>query len=138
MKQPQHDFSAQTDLIATTSLPQVSLLEKSQPNLTLELTRGSPPGTPSRKKKKRNTANSNYCGNVFSGSKMDNDNGSVWINGNAKNCKYWVYLYYTDLSCKHEDKKMFAKITQYYCKSHNPYKILRPKHVLENVSITYM
>ena len=66
MKQPQHDFSAQTDLIATTSLPQVSLLEKSQPNLTLELTRGSPPGTPSRKKKKRNTANSNYCGNVFS------------------------------------------------------------------------
>ena len=27
MKQPQHDFSAQTDLIATTSLPQVSLLE---------------------------------------------------------------------------------------------------------------
>ena len=66
MKQPQHDFSAQTDLIATTSLPQVSLLEKSQPNLTLELTRGSPPGTPSRKKKKRNTANSNNCGNVFS------------------------------------------------------------------------
>ena len=138
MKQPQHDFSAQTDLIATTSLPQVSLLEKSQPNLTLELTRGSPPGTPSRKKKKRNTANSNYCGNVFSGSKMDNDNGSVWINGNAKNCKYQVRLYYTGLSCKDEDEEMFAKITKYYYKRHNPYKILRPKYVLKNVSITYM
>ena len=66
MKQPQRDFSAQTSLITTTSLPQVSLLENYQPNLTLELTAGSPPGTPSRKKKKRNTANSNYCGNVFS------------------------------------------------------------------------
>ena len=66
MKQPQRGFSAQTGLITTTSLPQVSLLENYQPNLTLELTAGSPPGTPSRKKKKRNTANSNYCGNVFS------------------------------------------------------------------------
>ena len=56
----------QTGLITTTSSPQVSLLENYQPNLTLELTAGSPPGTPSRKKKKRNTANSNYCGNVFS------------------------------------------------------------------------
>ena len=66
MKQPQRGFSAQTGLITTTSSPQVSLLENYQPNLTLELTAGSPPGTPSRKKKKRNTANSNYCGNVFS------------------------------------------------------------------------
>ena len=66
MKQPQRGFSAQTGLITTTSLPQVSLLENYQPNLTLELTAGSPPGTPSRKKKKRNTANSNYCGNEFS------------------------------------------------------------------------
>ena len=64
MKWPQCDFSAQTDLTATTSLPQVSLLENSQPNLTLELTACSPPGTPSWKKKKRNTANSNYCRNV--------------------------------------------------------------------------
>ena len=32
MKQPQRDFSAQTDLIASTSLPQVSLLENSQLN----------------------------------------------------------------------------------------------------------
>ena len=116
MKQPQGGFSAQTGLITTTSSPQVSLLENYQPNLTLELTAGSPPGTPSRKKKKRNTANSNYCGNVFSWSKMDNDNGSVWINGNAKNCKYWVHLYYTGLSCKDEDEEMFAKITKYYCK----------------------
>ena len=38
MKQPQRDFSAQTDLIATTGLAQVSLLENSHPNLTLELT----------------------------------------------------------------------------------------------------
>ena len=46
MKQPQRDFSAQTDLIATTSLPQaqVSLLENYQPNLTLE--------PPQRKRKK--------------------------------------------------------------------------------------
>ena len=66
------------------------------------------------------------------GSKMDSDNGSVWINGNAENCKY------TGLSYKHEDKEMFAKITQYYCKCHNHYKILRPKYVLENVTITYM
>ena len=51
MKQPQRDFSAQKDLIVTTGLPQVSLLENSQPNLTLELISGSPPGTPSRKKK---------------------------------------------------------------------------------------
>ena len=64
MKQPQRHFSAQTDLIAITSLPQVSLLENSQPNLTLELTACSLPGTPSRKKKKRNTSDSNYCGNV--------------------------------------------------------------------------
>ena len=64
MKQPQRDFSAQTDLIAITSLPQVSLLENSQPNLTLELTACSLPGTPLRKKKKRNTSDSNYCGNV--------------------------------------------------------------------------
>ena len=64
MKQPQRDFSAQTDLIATTSLPQVSLLENSQPNLTLELTTCSPSRTPSRKKKNWNTAKSNYCGNV--------------------------------------------------------------------------
>ena len=51
MKQPQRDFSVQTDLIATTSLPQVSLMEKSQPNLTLEPTACSTHGTPSRKKK---------------------------------------------------------------------------------------
>ena len=46
IKQPQRDFSAQTDLIATTSLPQaqVSLLENYQPNLTLE--------PPQRKRKK--------------------------------------------------------------------------------------
>ena len=62
-KQPQRDFFAQTDLIATTSLPQVSLLEISRPNVALELTACSPPGAPSRKKK-RNTADSNYCGNV--------------------------------------------------------------------------
>ena len=62
-KQPQRDFFAQTDLIATTSLPQVSLLEISRPNVTLELTACSPPGARSRKKK-RNTADSNYCGNV--------------------------------------------------------------------------
>ena len=55
MKQPQRDFSAQTSLITTTSLPQVSLLENYQPNLTLELTAGSPPGNPSRKKKKKET-----------------------------------------------------------------------------------
>ena len=56
MKQPQRDFSAQADLITTTSLTQVSLLENSRHNLTLKLTACSPPGTPSRKKKKRNTA----------------------------------------------------------------------------------
>ena len=69
---------------------------------------------------------------------MDNDNGWVWINGNTKNCKYWVHLYYTGLSCKNEDEEMFAKITQCYCKTHNPYKILRPKYVLKNVIITHM
>ena len=52
MKQPQGDFSAQTDLIATTSLPPVALLENSQLNLTLKLTTCSPPGTLSREKKK--------------------------------------------------------------------------------------
>ena len=62
MKQPQRDFSAQINLIATTSLPQVSLLENSQPDLTLELIAWSPPETPSKKKKKRNTADSNFCG----------------------------------------------------------------------------
>ena len=42
-------------------------MENSQPNVTLELTAWSPAGTPSRKKKKINTADSNYCGNlVFS------------------------------------------------------------------------
>ena len=46
MKQLQRDFSAQTDLSATTSIPQVSLLENSQPNFTMELTACSPPGTP--------------------------------------------------------------------------------------------
>ena len=52
MKQSQRDFSAQTDLIATTGLAQVSLLENSYPNLTLELTASLPPGNLSRKKKK--------------------------------------------------------------------------------------
>ena len=51
MKQPQRDFSVQTDLITTTSLPQVSLMEKSQPNLTLEPTACSTHGTPQGKKK---------------------------------------------------------------------------------------
>ena len=64
------------------------------------------------------------------GSKIDNDNGSVWINGNAKNCKYWAHLYYTGLSCRDEDKEMFAKITKYYCKRHKPCQILRPKYAL--------
>ena len=62
---------------------------------------------------------------------MHNDNGSIWINGNAKDCKYWVHLYYTGLSCKDEDEEMIAKITKYYCKRHNPYKTLRPKYVLK-------
>ena len=53
MKQPQCDFSAQTDLTATTSLPQVSLLENSQPNLTLELTACSPPWNPRMEKEKK-------------------------------------------------------------------------------------
>ena len=111
MKQPQRGFSAQTGLITTTSLPQVSLLENYQPNLTLELTAGSPPGTPSRKKKKRNTANSNYCGNVVFSMRVKWTMITVQFrfNGNAKNCKYWVHLYYTGLSCKHEDEEMFAK-----------------------------
>ena len=52
MKQPQRDFSAQINVVATTSLPQLSLLENSQPNLTLELTACSPTETPSKKKKK--------------------------------------------------------------------------------------
>ena len=43
---------------------------------------------------------------------MDNDNGSVWINANAMNCKCFVYLYCIDLSCKGEDEKMFVKITK--------------------------
>ena len=50
MKQSQRDFSAQTDLIATTGLTQVS--QNSHPNLTLELTASLPPGNLSRKKKK--------------------------------------------------------------------------------------
>ena len=51
---------------------------------------------------------------------MYNDNGSVWIKGNAKNCEYSVHLYYTGLSCKDEDEEMFAKITKYHCKRYNP------------------
>ena len=138
MKQPQHDFSAQTDLIATTSLPQVSLLEKSQPNLTLELTRGSPPGTPSRKKKKRNTANSNNCGNVFS-------MGVKWTMIMAQFRLMVIVriantgsIYTTLAYLAKMEMKRFAKIAQYYCKTHNPYKILRPKYVLKNVIITHM
>ena len=50
MKQPQRDFSAQTDLFTTTSLPQVSLLENSQPNLTVALITYSFPGTPQGKR----------------------------------------------------------------------------------------
>ena len=69
---------------------------------------------------------------------MDNDNSWVWINGNAQNCKYWIHLYYTGLTCKDEDEEMSAKITKYCCKRHKPYKILGPKYVLKNVSITYM
>ena len=52
MKQPERDFSAQTDLFTTTSLPQVSLLENSQPNLTVVLIAYSFPGTPQGKRKK--------------------------------------------------------------------------------------
>ena len=52
MEQSQRDFSAQTDLIATTGLAQVSLLENSHPNLTLELTASLPSGNLSKKKKK--------------------------------------------------------------------------------------
>ena len=47
-------------------------------------------------------------------------------------------LYYTGLSCINEDEEMFAKITQYYCNTHNPYKILRSKYVLKNVIIMHM
>ena len=81
MKQPPRDCSAQRDLTATTSLPQVSLLENSQPNLILELTACSTPGTTPKIEKKRNTVYCNYCGkcNIQRGSKIDNDDGSVWI-----------------------------------------------------------
>ena len=52
MKQTQRDFSAQTDLFTTTSLPQVSLLKNFQPNLSVELIAYSLPGTPQGKRKK--------------------------------------------------------------------------------------
>ena len=124
MKQPQGDFSAQTDLIATTSLPPVALLENSQLNLTLKLTTYSPPGTLSREKKKGNTTDSNYCKkcSVQYGSKIGSDNSLVWINSNAKNCKYWVHLYYTGLSCKDEMKKCLLKSQYMIVKDITPIK----------------
>ena len=134
MKQQQRDFSVQADLVTTTSFPEVSMMENSQPDLTLEPTGCSTPGTPSRKKKKRNNTDSNYCGicNIQYGSRMDNDYGSLWINCSAKSCKYWVHLFCIGLSCKDENEEVFAKITKYYCKRHNPHKIPRPKCVLKN------
>ena len=134
MKQQQRDFSVQADLVTTTSFPEVSMMENSQPNLTLEPTGCSTPGTPSRKKKKRNNTDSNYCGicNIQYGSRMDNDYGSLWINCSAKSCKYWVHLFCIGLSCKDENEEVFAKITKYYCKRHNPHKIPWPKRVLKN------
>ena len=52
MKQTQRDFSVQTDLFTTTSLPQISLLKNFQPNLTVKLIAYSLPGTPQGKRKK--------------------------------------------------------------------------------------
>ena len=43
---------------------------------------------------------------------MDNDNGSVWIDCNAKNCKYLVHLCCIGLSCKGEGEEMFVKNTK--------------------------
>ena len=83
------------------------------------------PRNPLKGKEKRNTADSNYCKKcVQYGSKIGSDNSLFWINSNAKNCKYWVHLYYTGLSCKDEDEEMFAKITKYFCKRHNSYTLL--------------
>ena len=98
------------------------------------------PGTPPRKKKKRNTTNSNYCGicNIQYGSRMDNDYGLLWINCSAKSCKYWVHLFCIGLSCKDENEEVFAKITKYYCKRHNPHKIPWPKCVLKNAEVLHI
>ena len=104
----------------------------------MELTGGSPPGTPSRKKKKRNTANSNNCGNVFS-------MGVKWTMIMAQFRLMVIVriantgsIYTTLAYLAKMEMKRFAKIAQYYCKTHNPYKILRPKYVLKNVIITHM
>ena len=55
MKQPQRDFSAQTGLITTTSLPQVSLLENYQPKLNPGTNRRLTPWNPLKEKEKKET-----------------------------------------------------------------------------------
>ena len=69
-------------------------METCQPNSILQITACSTSRTPSRKKKRRNNTDNNYCGkcNIPYRRKMHNGYVSIWINCSTKTYKYWVHL----------------------------------------------
>ena len=142
MKQPQGDFSAQTDLIATTSLPPVALLENSQLNLTLKLTTCSPPGTLSREKKKEILQIVIIVKNVFSmGVKLAVITvcfGLILMQRIANTGSIYTTLAYL---AKMKTKKCLLKSQNAFVKditSMHSSKILWPKRVLKKLSITHL
>ena len=94
------------------------------------------PPTPTKLRKKSTPNMENKCRkyNVAYQTKMDDDYGSDWINCTCRNCIYWAHLYCLGFEVKDEDMDAFTndmdaftKVTKYYCPTHNPHTLPRPK-----------
>ena len=129
MKQQHVACGTQTQELDCSTLDSIneSTFQESSSNQTPQT---STPQTPTKRRKKSSTPNmENKCRkcNVAYQTKMDDDYGSDWINCARRNCIYWAHLYCLGFEVKDEDMDTFTRVTKYYCPTHNPHTLPRPK-----------
>ena len=86
------------------------------------------PSTPSGKRKKA-SVNRNTCRKCLTvhDSETDNKYNSMWINCSQRRCDYWIHAFCLGIVVEETNEEEFAKLFYFFCPSHNPKQLPRPK-----------
>ena len=91
--------------------------------------------TPSGKRKRVENENldKNSCRKCFTlhGSRTDNEYNSLWINCARRKCNYWIHAYCLGLVVEEAAEDRFADSFQYFCPSHNPKRLPKPRSIIQ-------
>ena len=112
-----------------TSTPNSNLNESLQKNSAS----CSSTSTPSVCRRKKNSVDRNTCKKCqipYAG-RMDNEYNSLWINCEQRNCDYWVHIACLGLVVTEEKEQEFSENVKFFCQTHNPNKIPRPRSILK-------